>query len=80
MKKSKYDVGNNEGLNEALNVLYQDAMMSDAVQEFAKNHPGVQMSISAKVTVEVTGRPACAVVGQYAGYILKSEGAKRETL
>lgn len=71
--KPKYYVGNNEGLDEALNVLYQDAMMSDEVQEFAKMHPGVKLRIRAVVTVEVLDKPSCAVTGEYPVYVLKSD-------
>ena len=73
MKKTKYDVGNNEGLDEALSVLYGDAMMADEVQKFAKNHPGALLSIHATVTIEVIDKPSCAVTGEYEGYIIQSD-------
>lgn len=72
-RKPKYDVGNNEGLDEALGVIYTDAMMSEMVQKFAKRHPGVEMRIRATVTLEVVDKPSCAVVGRYPAYIIKSD-------
>lgn len=72
-RKTKYDVGNNEGLDEALSVLYGDALMSVMVQKFAENHPGVEMRVRAAVTVELVDKPSCAVTGRYPGYIVKSD-------
>ena len=60
-------------VNKALDVLYEDAMMGKAVQEFAKNHPGKKMEIRTTVEVFVSDNPSCKVIGQYPGYILKSE-------
>jgi hypothetical protein len=73
MKKTRYDVGNNERLDEALGVIYADAMMSVMVQRFAKKHPGVEMRMRAAVTVELVDKPSCTVTGRYPGYIVKSD-------
>ncbi len=62
----------NETVAEALDELFKDALNGEAVQTFAKNHPGQKMEISASVTVQVVGKPECAVVGQYGGYVLQA--------
>ena len=59
-------------IERALDELFKDALNSEAVQTFAKNHPGKRMEINASVTVNVIDKPECAVVGQYAGYVLQA--------
>jgi hypothetical protein len=59
-------------IDAALDRLFEHALSSEAVQEFAKNHPGKEMEINATVTVSVKGNPECVVVGEYPGYVLSS--------